>query len=317
MMTEDKIKTFINNTTLKKYHYDWFECINFIYSGSEETNNLTNETIKVIKEIRKAIKDDPLIESLKIINNTEFSKRVVIDLKWQWGSCINKSIIGPKETYLKSLFQNTLPIKYIIFSEAPMLTWEKSKEPFSNYIFKDVSISGSYRSAPYKAFDGTKKKVNNIDIIKTFCNERVAFIDLIDLPLPIDTKLRCKWNYKIKINCKPLTIIFLENALLNFLKEMNKYNIVLAEDIDFAFMMPPQTAFGIIEYIRDYGEIKIEDNEKFIKINYLKATECNNIHTKKVFGNLKEEILPLYARIAMGGSNNPSDNLLKRALNIH
>jgi hypothetical protein len=159
MMTEDKLKTFINNTTLKKYQHDWFECINFIYSGSEEPNELTNETIKVLKKIRDAIKDDPLIELLKKINNTEYSKKDVIRWKWQWGECINESIIGPKETYLKSLFQNTLPIKYIIFSEAPMLTWEKSKKPFSNYIFKDVSISGSYRSAPYKAFDGTKKKL--------------------------------------------------------------------------------------------------------------------------------------------------------------
>ena len=114
-----------------------------------------------------------------------------------------------------------------------------------------------------------------------------------------------------------MTVVFLENALLNFLKEMIENKIEFEQDFEFAFMMPPQTAFGIIEYIRDNGNIEVQYEGKFITINYHKAIECNDNSTKKVFGYLKEEILPLYARIAMGGSNSPSDKLLKRALNIH
>ena len=198
-----------------------------------------------------------------------------------------------------------------------MLTWKKHEKPNSNYLFKKCLVTGSYRSAPYKAFNITKNSVTSEELIETFSDNRVAFIDLLDLPLPINTKLRCKWNYDIKINSKPLTIVFLENALLSFLIAMNKNTIELENEFEFAFMMPPQTAFGIIEYIRDNGSINVQDEGKSITVDYYKAIECNKNETKKVFGYLKEEILPLYARIAMGGSNSPSDKLLKRALNIY
>lgn len=319
MMTEEKIKKFINNPTSKDDINDWFSCVNFIYTGVDcEYQNLSAETIIVIEEIIMKSKDDALVSSLVEIEGFNFSKKKDISDKWLlWNKCINRDIVKPKKKYLEKLFFDKKPLKFIIFSEAPMLTWKKFKLPYSKYIFKNCSVNGAYRSAPYKAFNKPKDSVTNEELITTFSNHRVAFIDLIDLPLPINTKLRCKWNYEIKINCKPLTIVFLENALLNFLKEMFNNEIELEQDFEFAFMMPPQTAFGIIEYIRDNGNIEVQYEGKFITINYHKAIECNDNSTKKVFGYLKEEILPLYARIAMGGSNSPSDKLLKRALNIH
>ena len=318
-MTEEKIKKFINRPTSHNDKKDWFSCVNFIYTGdSNENSKLSEQAIEEIEKIKKNSTDDALVSSLVEIEGFNFSKNKDISDKWLlWNNCIKRDIVNPKKKYLKKLFSNKTPLKFIIFSEAPMLTWKKSKNPISNYIFKKCKVNGSYRSAPYKAFNTPKKSVTNDDLIKTFFDKRVAFVDLIDLPLPINTELRCKWNYEIKINCKPLTVVFLENALLNFLKEMNNNKIELEQDFEFAFMMPPQTAFGIIEYIRDNGQIQVQDQGKFIAINYHKAIECNDNDTKKLFGYLKEEILPLYARIAMGGSNNPSDKLLKRALNIH
>jgi hypothetical protein len=314
-MTEEKIKKFINNPTSKKELNDWFSCVNFIYTGDDcECLKLSRETLKIIDEIKTKSKDDALVSSLVEIDGFDFSDNVL----WRhWNKCINKDIITPKKNYLKKLFFNKEPLKFIIFSEAPMLTWKIGKKPTSNYILKKGKVNGSYRSAPYKAFNAPKDSVTAEKLIETFIDNRIAFIDLIDLPLPINTNLRCKWNYEIKINCKPLTIVFLENALLNFLKEMIQNKIELEQDFEFAFMMPPQTAFGIIEYIRDNGHIEVQYQGNFITINYHKAIECNDNSTKKVFGYLKEEILPLYARIAMSGSNSPSDKLLKRALNIH
>lgn len=318
-MTEEKIKKFINSPTSHDDQEDWFSCVNFIYTGDfNENKKLSKQAIEEIEKIKKNSTDDALVISLVEIEGFNFSKKKDISDKWRsWKRCIGRDIISPKKKYLEKLFSDTSPLKFIIFSEAPMLTWKKSKNPISNYIFKKCKVNGSYRSAPYKAFNTPKKSVTNDDLIKTFFDKRVAFIDLIDLPLPINSELRSKWNYEIKINCKPLSIVFLENALLNFLKEMNNNRIELEQDFEFAFMMPPQTAFGIIEYIRDNGQIQVQDQGKFITINYHKAIECNDNDTKKLFSYLKEEILPLYARIAMGGSNNPSDKVLKRALNIH
>jgi hypothetical protein len=311
-MTEEKIKKFINETSKKEDSNDWYSCVNFIYTGeSEENSKLSSETIKEIEDTIKKAKDDALISLLVDMDGFDITNRK------KWVTCINNHIRKPKKEYLKNLFKNKSPLNYIVFSEAPMLTWKKGGDPSSNYIFRKCKVKGSYRSAPYKVFNTPKNKaVTNSELIDTFSRERVAFIDLIDLPIPISTQLRCKWNYEIKINCKPLTIVFLENALLNFLREMIKGNVDLVPNFEFAFMMPPQTAFGIIEYIRDNGPINVQDGGKSITIDYLKTIECNSYDTKKIFGYLKEEILPLYARIAMGGSNNPSDKLLKRALNI-
>ena len=313
-MTEEKIKKFINETSKKEDLEDWFSCVNFIYTGKpEENSKLSSETIEEIEDTKKKAKDDALISLL-----VDFDGFDITTNRKKWVACINNHIRKPKKNYLKNLFKNRNPLKYIIFSEAPMLTWKKDEDPSSNYVFRsDCKPKGSYRSAPYKVFNVTQKKsVESKELIETFSRERVAFIDLIDLPIPISTELRCKWNYEIKINCKPLTIVFLENALLNFLKEMIKESIDLAPNFEFAFMMPPQTAFGIIEYIRDSGPVNVQDGGKSITIDYLKTIECNSYDTKKLFGYLKNEILPLYARIAMDGSNNPGDKLLKRALNI-
>lgn len=312
-MTEQNIKDFLNNS--RKKFKDWVACFNFIYSGDASLKNeLSPSTIKRINEARKKSKDDFLKEFIDKKNSK--TKRAIIENLISWDLCVKNDIINHKKKCIESLAEIKTPIKYIIFSEAPMLTWKKNNKPYSNYIFSNRQIRGSYRSAPYKAFQAPKKLVTHEDLIDTFKVKRVAFIDLIDLPLPISTEIRCKWNYEIKINSKPLTIVFLENALLNFLIEMNENSIDLDQNFEFAFMMPPQTAFGIIEHIRDHGPINVQYNGKTIKIDSGKAIECNDNDTKKLFKYLKEEILPLYSRIAMDGSNNPSDKLLRRALNI-
>lgn len=69
-------------------------------------------------------------------------------------------MIKHKECYINKLLTNDdNPIKYIIFSEAPKLTWKKGNDPSSAYIFGEKPVSGNYKSAPLAAFDAKKKRL--------------------------------------------------------------------------------------------------------------------------------------------------------------
>ena len=300
-MTEAQFKNFLNNTTL--YKKDWFEGINFLYTGDAKTN------IRITKnKINKIIKSNKNEELIK----WNFKKYD------PWKKCIKNDIIDPKEKYLEELLKNKEPVKYIIFSEAPKLTWKNGKEPSSAYLFGNKPVSGNYKSAPLKAFDSSQS------IIKTFAQHRVAFIDLLDLPIPIDGNLRAEWNYVFKIDKKPLSVFLLENAIENFIQKSNSIStkkkldkIQFDSDIYFAFMMPPKTSMGIIEhYFRENKSINITIDDVNVYLPNERIIQCNNANTKFLKTNLEKELLTLYTRVAMSGSNTPSDLLLKHALNL-
>ena len=300
-MTEAQFKNFLNEpTSLKK---DWLKGINFLYTGDSTTD--IRITKNKINKINKSNKNEELI-------------------KWNfkkydpWKKCVKNDIIDPKEVYLAELLKNKEPVKYIIFSEAPKLTWKNGEEPSSAYLFGNKPVSGNYKSAPLKAFDSSQS------IIKTFAHHRVAFIDLLDLPIPIDGNLREEWNYIFKINKNPLSVFLLENAIENFIQKSNIIStkkkldkIQFDSDIYFAFMMPPKTSMGIIEhYFRENKSINITIDDVNVYLPNERIIQCNNAYTKFLKTNLEKELLTLYSRVAMSGSNTPSDLLLKHALNL-
>ena len=300
-MESAKFKNFINNPTSTKK--EWLHGINLLYTGNSGT--IVRETKSKINKIIKSNKNEEL-ECWDFRNYTD------------WKNCVKNDVIKYKEKYLEALLNNNEPIKYIIFSEAPKLTWKSGTKPSSAYLFGNKSVSGNYKSAPLKAFN------SNQSIIKTFAQHRVAFIDLLDLPLPIDGNLRKEWNYKFEIDGNPLSVFLLENAIENFIrksicisKNENLNKIQFDSDIHFAFMMPPKMSMGIIEhYFLKNKSININIDDVNVYLPNERIIQCNNIYTKFFKSELIQEILPLYSRVAMSGSNTPSDLLLKHALNI-
>lgn len=304
MMTKEKLESFLNEESTSRD--DWKSCMNFIYTGNDSINSPTD----YIKKIQDA---DTKLE----IDGWNFRSYK------KWKTCVKEDVIKHKECYINKLLTNDdNPIKYIIFSEAPKLTWKKGNDPSSAYIFGEKPVSGNYKSAPLAAFDAKKKK-----IIDTFKDKRVAFIDLLDLPLPINGELRRNWNYKKEMNIsgKPLTIFFLENAIQNFITKAvaitnanpKRKQLKFAADVNFAFMMPPLTSMGIIEYFNKTNT-SLDITHQGINVFLAKEriVECNTINTKSIKNNLESELLPLYVRVAMSGSNTPSEKLLKHALNL-
>ena len=153
-MTEKQFKNILNNPTL--FRKDWLEGIKYLYTGDATTKIRT--TKHKINKINKS-------------NNNEELIRWNFQKYDSWRKCVQNDIIKPKEVYLKALLKNKKPVKYIIFSEAPKLTWKKGADPSSAYLFGNKKVSGNYKSAPLKAF------VSSQPIIKTFAEHRVAFID--------------------------------------------------------------------------------------------------------------------------------------------
>jgi hypothetical protein len=300
-MEIEEFKNFINNPTSTRK--EWLNGINLLYTGNSQTN--VRETKSKINKIIKSNKNEELARwDFRNYNH--------------WKNCVEGDVIKYKEKYLEALLKVKEPIKYIIFSEAPKLTWKSSENPSSAYLFGNKPVSGNYKSAPLKAFN------SNQPIIKTFAQHRVAFIDLMDLPLPIDGNLRKEWNYIFEIDGNPLSVFLLENAIENFIqksncisKKKNLYKIQFDSDIYFAFMMPPKTSMGIIEhYFKKNKSINITIDDVNVYLPNERIIQCNNIYTKIFKSELIQEILPLYSRVAMSGSNTPSDLLLKHALNI-
>ncbi len=301
-MEIDKFKNFINNQTLIKK--EWLNGINLLYTGNSRTN--VRETKIKINKIIKSNGNEELVR-------WDFGKYN------NWKDCVKKDVIQRKENYLKALLKVDTPIKYIIFSEAPKLTWKSGEIPSSAYLFGKKPVSGNYQRAPLKAFNSKSS------IINTFAKHRVAFIDLLDLPLPINGNLREEWNYEFEIGGIPLSVFLLENAIENFIIKSNNIskenkklnNIKFDSDIYFAFMMPPKTSMGIIEhYFKQKKSINITIDDINVYLSNERIVQCNNNYTKFFKLELKQEILPLYSRVAMSGSNTPSDLLLKHALNI-
>ena len=74
---------------------------------------------------------------------------------------------------------------------------------------------------------------------------------------------------------------------------------------------------SIIEhYFLKNKSININIDDVNVYLPNERIIQCNNIYTKFFKSELIQEILPLYSRVAMSGSNTPSDLLLKHALNI-
>jgi len=300
-MKKEEFKNFLNNQTLSRQ--EWSKGIKFLYNGNEGTG------IKIIKnKINKIIKSNKNEELIK----WDFRKYE------SWKNCVN-DIINKKEKYLKKLLEREEPVKFIIFSEAPKLTWKNNKPPYSAYLFGDRPVPGNYKIAPIKAFAFSE------NIIETFAHHRVAFIDLLDLPIPIDGNLRNEWNYNFKIDEDPLSVFLLENAIENFIQKSNSisqkykrlYNLKFDSDVYFAFMMPPKTSMGIIEhYFKENKSINITVDDVNVFLPNERIIQCNNAYMKFLKTDLEQELLPLYSRVAMSGSNTPSYLLLKHALNL-
>jgi hypothetical protein len=229
------------------------------------------------------------------------------------------------DRYLNGFLCSDSSIKYIIISEAPLLTLTSNEKGELNFECKYIFSSthekvGNYRTAPYKAICSltdvkTVKDINSGVLEELFKDKRVLFLDLIPVPLPkIDSELRKKWSTddKFFIDGRPRVISFLEASFEYVLKfaEQRGTKISFDKEVQIALMMPANSALGIINYYINKPESQepfkgmISGIEKII-------TRVNNNSDAALLSDLS---LRLHRQIVMGATGFPDEKLLKHAL---
>ena len=268
----------------------------------ESINAILNRNPKKDEDIKnKEIQD---IINLKYSN--EFKKQIYKVIE---SGTIN--IKNAHNEYLSKL--KARPIKYIIIGEAPPFSFIKSQNGsefeliFENNYILSKPKAGHYQSSIKKAFKIRGKEVSTTpDIFITgLVKNNILFFDIIPVTLPFSTDIRTGW-IKQKINEKPLLVSLLELAIK---KNVADKKIIIDPNVKVAFVTPPKTSVSIFDYYSD-KKLKITD-----KIS-VDITIINDNTTKNKYGVSPDIILPMYKANAMMGSNAPSPELLKLALDL-
>ena len=216
-----------------------------------------------------------------------------------------------KKKYIDELKKCDEPIEYLIISEAPPLSIIDSKLS-SNYVFfNNDNTTDKYRTVPFEVIkklkrDTTSKlKINTKgdDLINFYVRHRVAFIDIIPIPLPtIATNLRKHWctDLYYTIDGKtPRIIEFLNLSINKFQSELE--NVWFSPDLKIAFMAPTTISENIVKWLT---------SPKFDK-----KSESNffNIFPERLHGKNYSELSNL---IAVDGSHSPNKKRLEKAFSL-
>lgn len=271
------------------------------------------ETIKLVNFLYCGATNSGTLNLGSLISRNKTSTRVLASIFNNlrthdlWWECTKNLIKEKYREYLKE-FKILKKIKYIIVSEAPpgfkgfTAATNPNNQTISNYIFGEKP-TGPYYNTPVDAFCSYR---NGGDLKKCFAENGVAFVDLLPLPLPLETGIRKSWSTsgKFRIDNKPLPVVLLELALEEF---FSNCRIISSCKPKLALMMPPTMAFGIIDYYRDSKE------DLLVRAPFFRAIRLKNSHITEDFDN---KIIYSAKRLAVSKSNNPNKDLLKTALDI-
>lgn len=263
-----------------------FALINFFYSPTSEYYNNkrleeetkqkihnAKDTLDIIDTISMPLPDNssPIEDSADFIMNYD---ELDIHFVSNWINCFKTNHVH-YNSYLNEI-KNSV-IDYLIICEAPPLKKPILKDKKyvlqSKYVFNcDDNNVGKYRSAPYDAIYGISNQgdppakrntYSASSLINLFVENRVAFIDIISFPLPLNKEHRnCLSNnmyYSIEQQT-PRLISFMKMSFNYFFK---RTNCNLSDQVKIAFMMPPTSCNGIKQYfMSNLSQINTDDNEE-------------------------------------------------------
>ena len=294
---------------------DFFNAFKKAYK-KENILTILNRKIEEVANDREEIdnKDVEITDITEIIGLTKienFQKliyKVIID-----GT---EAIKNAHELYLNQLRRKEQPIKYIIIGEAPPFSFIKNPDKseldeleliFENNYILSKKNAGSWQSSIRGAFGITAEKKDNapVNFIEGLVFRNILFFDIIPVTLPFSTDIRTAWiNQEKNIDKKPLLVFLLELAI-----KRNVKGLKIDPNVKVAFVTPPKTSISIFDYYSD-EKLKIKD-----KIS-VDITIINDNTTKSKYGVSPDIILPMYKANAMMGSNTPSVDLIKLALDL-
>jgi hypothetical protein len=316
-MNITKLNNIISNPSCVDDHSLGFELINFFYSKTSEAYN--NEILekKTKKEIHSAKEALDIINTISMpLPNNSSPEEVAadfivnydnLDIQFvlKWIKCFQKNHYYNK-SYLDQIMN--FEIDYLIICEAPPLKKIKSKDKKyllqSKYVFNcDDDNVGKYRSAPYDAIYGISNQSatpgkDNVysanSIIELFVTNKVAFIDIISFPLPLNTDLRTHLSNNMYYSIEKETPRLISFMKMSFDYFFNTTKCKLSDNVKIAFMMPPTSGNGIKQYF--------ESN--LSKINTADTEDCNML-----FNILKSKDNEWWEKALVSDNNDNKDKL--------
>lgn len=298
-----------------------FRGFNFLYSETSFNNEYKNDSFS--QQVTDWIKqtNEELTTKLNQTNDnleksaieSELSVLEIIknkDFLIQWLRCVG-TINDAKNKYIKELNNSSKPIKYLIISEAPPLSFIDN-QLLSNYVFlNNDNTKDIYRTVPFDAIREIEndnesllnEKCKGDDLIKFYAKHRVAFLDIIPIPLPtIATNLRKHWctDFFYSIDGKtPRIIQFLNLSIIAFINTLEK--VTLDHDLKIAFMAPTTISENIVKWLT------IQTFDKTT------ASEFLSIFPERLRNKNYDKLKDL---IAVDGSHNPNKEKLKKAFEL-
>jgi hypothetical protein len=284
----------------QKYKEDGFsdETIKWINQTCIELSEKLNATIENIER-------DKINNEISVLNSI-LKKEILIN----WLGCVD-NVLNAQSQYIKALTKSKKPIKYLIISEAPPLSIQDNKL-FSNYVFlNNDNTKDIYRTVPFDAIrniendneSSLNEKCKGDDLIKFYSKYRVAFLDIIPIPLPtIATNLRKHWCTDLfySIDGKtPRIIQFLNLSIIEFINKLG--GVTFDTDLKIAFMAPTTISENIVKWLT----IKTFDKTT--------ASEFLSIFPKRLHNKNYDELKDL---IGVDGSHNPNKEKLMKAFEL-
>jgi len=295
MEISEVIKNCLYNELTDEDNVLRFRFLNFIFTGDAINTQLTDYTYKRIGEIygRKSLSFWKPLEQ-----TDEFEKlgREIINLILEAWKCSREKTFA-YYNLLKDLDGN---IEHFIASESPPFKVKEDKFLGSHLLGDTVQDkSGAYYSVISKCMGDDESPLR-----ERLCKRGILFLDIMPIPLPINSELRRDWSISFKVGKMCLSSFLLQLAL-DYAKE--EYRLKITPKTKIALMMPRNTSAGIFHEALTNNEYLGCFNEQLRFVN-------RNEDEIELLGN--GIIPPHFKSDVMGGANTPSLELLGRIIKI-
>jgi hypothetical protein len=268
--------------------------LNFIYTG-DDSDELTLPTINTIARIYGNkqpsfwLQEKPLSEiQLNVIRNKIIT--LIID---GWNSSIGKT----KDYYDKLAASNEFQVSTLIASESPPFKVDEEEKFSGTHLLgkEPIDKSGPY----YNAIRGCCETGESI--ADYLFENNILFLDILPIPLPIDSALRKKWSSEFKVNGMPLSACLFKLAIEHYAEV---YKCDFSRTTKVALMMPTNTSLGIFRQAHVEGYLPVLSEKMCTVTTAPEAIELLGMGVTP----------PYYKANVMGSANTPSNELLKRII---
>ena len=225
----------------------------------EEQNAREAKEIAVDKIKEKLKKVDLEFSGLKQNNRNDFEdflNEIAVEIQKNFSDSLNNSK-SSKVLDLVLIYEAPPFSKEWFDSNTKIIKSQEIDTYFSSKYFTGEKATTPWRKQPLAAFGEQVKNV--LDHFNKFSPKNLLILDILPVPIPIDSELRKNWSTdeKWEINGKQLPVVLFELAINNMLEKGLKVH----RDTKFALGMPVNTSLSIFQYYSD-KPLRICENEK-------------------------------------------------------